>query len=368
VRMQPTLVGDVLYAASTDGVIGAYDAATGKTIWEHKSRVKGWFGWGDKNRKDAFYSGGPAVVGDLLVIGTLDGHVYGLNVKDGSQRWVSVLPSEVIDSPAIAGPLTIVRTQDGRVYGLDSNTGERRWVNDQGNVPLLSLRGNGPLLVANGVVFFGSDDGKLMALRLDNGDKLWEQKLATGEGRTDIERMNDADGSVLLDGSTLYASAYHGNLTAIDGPSGRPLWGRPFSTYTSMAVNGNSLFGANTDSEVWAFDKSSAPTCGRTSTSNIAGSRLRPCRAITSWLATSKATCIGCRREMVLWPAANACPRRPSVHSRSSQVIWCTSRMYKATSLLTASALSNTWNHDSCYPSSPWSVVPTSVNRPFSMR
>jgi outer membrane protein assembly factor BamB len=257
VRMEPTVVGDVVYAASTDGVVAAYDAASGKTIWENKTRTHGWFGWGDRKRKDAFYSGGPAVSGDLLVIGTLNGHVYGMNVKDGSQRWDSALPSEVIDSPTIAGPLTVVRTQDGRVYGLDSNTGERRWVNDQGNVPLLSLRGNGPLLVTNGVVFFGSDDGKLIALRLDNGDKLWEQKLASGEGRTDIERMNDADGSVIIDGSTLYASAYHGNLTSIDGPSGRPLWARPFSTYTSMSINGNSLFGANTDSQVWAFDKSS---------------------------------------------------------------------------------------------------------------
>jgi outer membrane protein assembly factor BamB len=249
VRMQPTVVGDVVYAASTDGVIGAYDAATGKTIWENKTRTHGWFGWGDKHRKDAFYSGGPAVSGDLLVIGTLNGHVYGFNVKDGTQRWDSTLPSEVIDSPTIAGALTIVRTQDGRVYGLDSTSGERRWVNDQGNVPLLSLRGNGPLLVANGVVFFGSDDGKLTALRLD--------KLASGEGRTDIDRMNDADGSVILDGSTLYAAAYHGNLTSIDGPSGRPVWARPFSTYTSMAIAGNSLLGANTDSQVWAFDKSS---------------------------------------------------------------------------------------------------------------
>jgi outer membrane protein assembly factor BamB len=257
VRMEPTVVNGVLYAASTDGVIVALDANTGKTVWKNKSRTHGWFGWGDKKRKDAFYSGGPAVEGDVLAIGTLDGHVYGLNTKDGSQRWVATLPSEVIDSPVVNGGLVLVRTQDGRVYGLDSNTGERRWVNDQGSVPLLSLRGNGPLLVTNGVVFFGSDDGKLMALREDNGDKLWEQKLATGEGRTDIDRMSDADGGLVLDGNTLYAAAYHGSLTAVEGPSGRPLWARPFSTYTSLALSGNSLFGVNTDSQVWAFDKSS---------------------------------------------------------------------------------------------------------------
>jgi outer membrane protein assembly factor BamB len=257
VRMQPTVVDGVLYAASTDGVVAAYDAATGKTLWEKKTRLHGWFGWGDKKRPDAYYSGGPSVSGDLLVIGTLNGHVYGINAKDGSARWTSALPSEVIDSPLVSGQLVVVRTQDGRVYGLDSNTGDRRWVNDQGNVPLLSLRGNGPLLIANGVIFFGSDDGKLVALRLDNGEKLWEQKLSSGEGRTDIDRMNDADGNVLLDGTTLYADAYHGSLTAVDGPSGRPLWARPFSTYTSTAANSNGLFAANEDSQVWAFDKAS---------------------------------------------------------------------------------------------------------------
>ena len=255
VRMEPAVADGVLYAASTDGVVAAYDAATGKNLWKKKSRTHGWFGWGDKKRPDAFYSGGPAVAGDLLAIGTLDGHVYGLSAKDGSQRWVATLPSEVIDSPSIANNLVLVRTQDGRIYGLDSSTGERRWVNDQGNVPLLSLRGNGSLLVTNGVVFFGSDDGKLIALRQDNGEKLWEQKLSSGEGRTDIDRMSDADGGVVLDGSTLYASAYHGSLTAVDGPSGRPLWARPFSSYTALALSGNSLFGVNTDSQVWAFDK-----------------------------------------------------------------------------------------------------------------
>ena len=96
----------------------------------------------------------------------------------------------------------------------------------------------------------------LVALRLDNGAKLWEQRLASGEGRTDIERLDDADGGILLNGNTLYAAAYHGRLTAVDGPSGRPLWSHPFSTYTSLAVKDNSIFGVDDNSEVWAFDRS----------------------------------------------------------------------------------------------------------------
>ena len=256
VRLRPAVVDGVLYANSTDGELKAIDATSGKTLWSKSTSTHGWFGWGDKKRKDALYAGGPAVNGDLLVVGTLDGHVYGVNAKDGSPRWEAEVSAEVLASPVIADDLAVVRTEDGRVYGLDSATGKRRWVNDESSVPLLSLRGNGPLLVANGVVFFGSDDGKLIALRQDNGLKLWEQKLSSGEGRTEIDRLNDVDGAILLDGPTLYGAAYHGNLVAIDGPSGRPLWSHPFSSFGSLALNGNAIFGVNADSQVWAFDKS----------------------------------------------------------------------------------------------------------------
>lgn len=256
VRLRPAVVDGVLYADSTDGKLAAFDAASGKTLWSKSSKTHGWFGWGDKKRKDAQYAGGPAVSGDLLAVGTLDGHVYAMSAKDGSPRWEVEVSGQVLASPVIVGDLVMVRTGDGRIYALDTSDGHRRWVYDQGTVPLLSLRGNGGLLVANGVLFFGSDDGKLIALRLDNGAKLWEQKLASGEGRTEIDRLNDADGSILLDGSTLYGAAYHGNLTAVDGPSGRPLWSHPFSSFDSLAANANALFGVNDQSEVWSFDRS----------------------------------------------------------------------------------------------------------------
>lgn len=256
-RLRPAVADGVLYADSADGKLAAFDAATGKSLWEKSSRTQGWFGWGDKKRPDVLYAGGPAVAGDLLAVGTLDGHVYGVAAKDGSRRWEAELGAEVVASPAISGDLVIVRAQDGRVYGLDAATGKRRWVYDQGNVPSLSLRGNAAPLAANGVVFVTSDDGKLVVLRQDNGEKLWEQRLANGDGRTDIERLDDADGGVLLDGSTLYGAAYHGNLTAIDGPSGRPLWTHPFSSYTALAEGGNALYGVDDQGEVWAFDRNS---------------------------------------------------------------------------------------------------------------
>lgn len=255
VRLRPTVVDGVLYADSTDGTLAAFDVTDGKKLWSKSSRTHGWFGWGDKKRADAFYAGGPAVAGDLLVVGTLDGHVYGVDAKNGNRRWDVTLSASVLAVPSIVGDLVVVRTQDSRVYGLNAANGDQRWVYDQTEVPVLSLRGNGSLLVANGVVFMGTDDGKIIALREDNGSKLWEQKLASGEGRTEIDRLDDADGAILLQDKTLYAAAYHGNLIAVDGPSGRPLWGHPFSTYVSLAADDKAVFAVDDQSQVWAFGK-----------------------------------------------------------------------------------------------------------------
>ncbi|MHC1480611.1 outer membrane protein assembly factor BamB [Frateuria aurantia] len=268
IRLRPTYADGRLYVISTDGHIAALDAATGKTLWERSTRMRSrwlWLGRKATRYPDAYYSAGPVVVGDQLLVGTLDGHVYSLDAKTGEERWHAELAGEVLSAPAVAGDQVIVRTEDGRVYSLNRNTGVREWANDDSNLPALTLRGNSAVLAVNGVVFMATDDGKLVSLRLDNGEKLWEQLLASGEGRTDIERLNDADGDVVLDGTTLYATAYHGNLTAVDGPSGRPLWSRPFSSATTPYVSNNAIYATNEDSEVWAFDKTGGTDMWRSS-------------------------------------------------------------------------------------------------------
>lgn len=257
VRLQPALADGRLYVVSTDGKIEALDAATGKRIWQQSTRTGDGI-WPFKHKKpgpDARYAGGPSVLGSLLVVGTLDGHVYAMDAATGKRLWSAEVDNEVISPPAIDAGSVYVRTNSGNVYAFDANTGERQWVYDQSNVPLLSLRGNGPLLAAHGVVLFGSDDGHVVSLRGDSGAIQWKIPITKGLGRTDIQKLNDADDALQLDGSNLYATAYHGELTAIDAAQGQILWNRAFSTYVGVGVADKVLVGVDDDSLVWAFSK-----------------------------------------------------------------------------------------------------------------
>ncbi len=253
-RMAPAVAADGrLYTASVDGTIEALDAATGRTVWSKRLGGRQGFLWRRSDRS-LRWSGGPTVEGDLLVVGALDGQVYALSTQDGAERWQAHINSEIISAPAIGNGLVVVRGVDGRLQALDATDGSRKWLFDQ-NVPSLSLRGNSAPLIINGVVYEGTDSGRVTAVRLDDGIELWSQTLSTGEGRTEVERLADVDGNLASDGSALYAIGYRGQIAALAPDSGRPNWQRDLSSYAGAAVSGNSVVAIDADGNVWAFDR-----------------------------------------------------------------------------------------------------------------
>ncbi len=253
VRLMPAYADGKLYAAGVDGTIEALDAATGRTLWsKHLGTRHGWILHHGENSQR--WSGGPAVDGSLLVVGSLEGDVNAFDAGTGAERWHVQVSSEVIAPAAIADGVVVVRTNDGRLYGLDANDGSRKWIYDRATVPILSLRGNATPRIADGVVYAGQDNGKVVALRLTDGATAWEQTLSAGEGRTEIERLQDVDGNVTVGDGVVYAAGYQGQVMALIAQSGRPLWTHALSSYTGVAVAATQIYVIDADSDVWALD------------------------------------------------------------------------------------------------------------------
>lgn len=248
-----TVVDGRAYVASVDGSVRALDASTGKTLWTAS------LGEGRSNRRrdhGARLGSTPAVAGDLLVVGSLDGHVFALSASDGSQLWKTTVSSEVLAQPAIGGGLVAVRANDGRLYGLDSSDGSRRWIYDQ-PMPPLTLRGASAPRIERGIIYSGFDNGVVSALQLANGEPLWSQAISLDEGRTEVERLADVDGRIVVDGDTVFAVGYGGKLAALASLDGRPQWQRDLSSYSGVAVNPSVLAVVDDEAEVWLFERTS---------------------------------------------------------------------------------------------------------------
>ena len=254
VRLRPYIADGVVYACSDNGDLAAWKLDSGATLWSHSFgggfHPFGWF----KGREHDHFSGGPTVADGLLVVGTQKGGVYAYDARTGKELWRAQVTSEVISAPAIAGDRVFVRSNDGHVFALDAKTGKQLWQYDRGEVPALSLRGNGGLLAINGALFFGSDSGKLVALAQSDGNTLWEIPVASGDGRTDIERLDDVDGRITFADGKLYVTAYHGHVMAVDPVNGRVLWSRPFSSYTGVDEAAGKVVAVDDASNIWALD------------------------------------------------------------------------------------------------------------------
>lgn len=244
-QIQPILVDTNLYTASSEGVITAFDSETGKQHWRRKLKLalSAGVGYGD----------------GLLLAGTENGEVVALYASNGNPAWVGVVTGGVLASPEGGQNIVVVPTSGNRLIGLSSTDGSVVWTLQESS-PRLLLRGRGRPLVVSDVVFVGFDNGKMILIRLDNGQRLWEVRVGDAIGKTEIERLSDVDAKPILIDDTVFTAAYQSRVIAINAPSARMIWENKISTNKDMDADETNLYAIGEEDVIYAIDQKSGET------------------------------------------------------------------------------------------------------------
>ena len=237
-KLQPVLAGDMIYAASVDGQVRAVERNRGRTRW--------------KENVETGLSGGVGYYDGNLYLGSADGEVLRLDAGDGSVRWSARLTGEVLAPPQGDGQVVVAQTYDGKLHGLDHDTGERLWSYDS-NVPVLTIRGTSTPILRDGTVYAGFANGRVLAFDALTGAVTWEARVAIAQGRSEIERIVDVDGTMAIQGTELYAASYQGRVTALDIRSGRKLWQRNLSSFSGVSQGFGNVYVADDDGTITAY-------------------------------------------------------------------------------------------------------------------
>ena len=239
--IQPVIEGDVIYVAAADGDLEAFDKISGKSLWDVELEVP--------------ISGGVGVYEDALLLGSSDGFVLKVDANSGEVLWTSPLSGEVMSVPQSNGQLVLVHTLDGKLQGLDFDNGELVWTYDS-NVPVLTLRGSCTPLLNGDDAYIGFANGRVLAFDIATGGIVWEVRVAIPQGRSEIERVVDIDGSMTLVGNELFAASYQGRLAAIDVSEGRKLWQHNVSSFSGVSQGFGNVYVADADGTVYAYQRS----------------------------------------------------------------------------------------------------------------
>ena len=237
-RLQPAISGEVIYAASADGEVVAVDRKRGKTLWEVDL--------------DISLSGGVGVYNDVLLLGSSEGLVLKLDANTGEQLWTTMLTGEILSPPQANGKVVVAQTYNGKLQGLDFATGQLLWTYNS-TVPVLTLRGTSVPIIENNRVYAGFASGRVLAFDAQTGSIVWDGRVAIPQGRSEIERIVDVDGTMELAGNELYAVSYQGSVVAIDVESGRKIWQQKASSFSGVSLGFGNVYAADEDGTLNAF-------------------------------------------------------------------------------------------------------------------
>jgi outer membrane protein assembly factor BamB len=119
----PALAHGVLVVSgkeyNRDGMIGGFRAADGELLWSFPvgecvyEMIAGL-------RKAKSTSSTPAIADSVVFVGSLDGHLYALDLADGALLWSYDLATPIASSPAISGDFLFVGASDGHLYAFTS--------------------------------------------------------------------------------------------------------------------------------------------------------------------------------------------------------------------------------------------------------
>ncbi len=258
-RLTPAVVADRVYAADGYGSVVALDRFTGRPLWSAsvgKPDEGPFYEFWDR-RDPSFVTGGVGAGEGRIVVGTTRGELVALDAGSGVELWRTQLSSEVLSRPAVGEGVVVAQTADGRLVALEAGDGALRWTFES-QVPLLTLRGTASPVLVGGYVFAGFGDGNVSAIAEENGAPIWKQRIMLPQGRTELDRMVDVDGTPVVVGSTLYAASFQGRLKALRAQDGTVVWEVDASTHLDLAEGYGQIYLVSEDDVLTAIGQNSA--------------------------------------------------------------------------------------------------------------
>lgn len=235
VALQPAGDGNRIYAASHDGIVSAFTPEKGKQVWRTKLETE--------------LTAGPGVGAGYVIVTTANGFAIALDAATGEEKWRANIAGESLARPLISGETVIVQTIDNRIEALSLFDGRSRWSLVQ-SAPVLTMRGSATPVAVGSTVIAGFDSGRIVAAELETGTVVWESLISPPQGRSDLDRLSDIDGSLAVVGQDIYASGYQGRLASLASESGQVLWNREISSYSGVSADWNSVYTVRDDGEI----------------------------------------------------------------------------------------------------------------------
>jgi outer membrane protein assembly factor BamB len=238
--------GNAVFAATGFGELAALDAATGGKIWTFEMSAPA-------------HSAPTAASGKVFVVSATN-VLHAVNQADGTEAWqypgipetAGVLSAA---SPAVSGNTVVVPYSSGEVIAFDANSGDLKWADAVvRSTRTLAVSGLTDVaaspVIYEGVVYATGVSGRTIAVRLADGERLWEENIGSAS-------------TPAVSGNAMFLVDLQDNMVALDRTAGTVFWRtalpvvrkkRFFSIWTGPTLAGGVLWAVSNDRKMIGVD------------------------------------------------------------------------------------------------------------------
>lgn len=243
----PVVADGVVFTLDVKSQLTAFDAQNGKKKWRVSLVPK-------KQKKQAMPGGGIAHAGGRLYVTTPYGQVFAIDPVEGKTLWVKDLSAVAHAAPSVANDRVFIMTIDSKLFCFDAATGTPLW-NYAGIAETTNLLGGASPAIDQSVVVAAFSSGELLAFRIENGSALWSDNLAAVKRAGSVNTIADIRGLPVIDRGIVFAISYNGRMAAIDLRSGERIWQREIAGAETPFAAGDTLFVLTSSQQLAALSR-----------------------------------------------------------------------------------------------------------------
>lgn len=241
--------GSAIFAATGYGELVALDAASGQRLWSFKMSAPA--------------HSAPTAAGGKVFVVSATNVLHAVNQTDGTEAWqypgipetAGVLSAA---SPAFAGDTVVVPYSSGEVTAFKADTGDLKWADAVvRSTRTLAVSGLTDVaaspVIYDGVVYATGISGRTIAVRLANGERLWEDNIGSAS-------------TPAVSGNAIFIVDLQDELVALNRLNGEVFWRTAlpvvrkkkfFSTWAGPTLAGGLLWAVSNDRKLIGVDAAS---------------------------------------------------------------------------------------------------------------
>ncbi|MAP51403.1 MAG: pyrrolo-quinoline quinone, partial [Rhodospirillaceae bacterium] len=241
----PIVFNGMVMTLDTAGKVRAFALKTGELRWETILKP-------DENA--GVFGGGMGSGQNKIFISLGSGELIALNIQNGEELWRVSTRRALRSAPSYADGRIFVTTLDNMTLAFSASTGVSLWSHN-GMIANAALLGAASPAIKNNKVILAYSSGELYALQTNNGRIFWGDNLSVKRGGSGVARISHVRGNPVIDENMVFATSHSGRLLALELKTGRRLWQLPIASRVMPWVAGNYLYIVTTGRQLICLTK-----------------------------------------------------------------------------------------------------------------